>query len=65
MSRSLAFLLGLIAVVWLSYVTWLTGYRAGFDDGASKAWSQARATLAPHLTDAGANAAPARSTALR
>ena len=47
MNRSFAAILGLFVVVQLGYVVWLTGYRAGYDDGASKAWDDARGALMP------------------
>ena len=42
---------GVFGLVYLAYVTWLTGYKAGYDEGTSKAWSNARKALAPELTD--------------
>lgn len=39
------------ALVYLAYMTWLTGYRAGYDEGNTKAWVTARKALAPHLAE--------------
>jgi hypothetical protein len=42
---------GVFALTYLAYVTWLTGYKAGYDEGASKAWSTARQALTPHIAE--------------
>lgn len=47
MSKSFAAALALFVVAQLAYATWLAGYRAGYDDGAAKAWDDARAALVP------------------
>ena len=47
MSKTFAVALALFAAVQVGYVTWLTGYRAGYDDGATKAWDDAREALIP------------------
>ena len=47
MSKSFAAALTLFVVAQLAYATWLAGYRAGYDEGAAKAWDDARAALTP------------------
>lgn len=47
MSKSVGVLLAVFAAAQLGYATWLAGYRAGYDDGATKAWDNARAALMP------------------
>jgi hypothetical protein len=36
---------GVFTLIYLAYVTWLTGYKAGYNEGADKAWSSARRAL--------------------
>lgn len=34
-------------ILWLGSMVWLTGYRQGYDEGATTAWDDARAVLRP------------------
>lgn len=53
MSKPVAVLMGLAMSGWLVSMTWLVGYRSGYDDGSNRAWETARASLAPHLVNDG------------
>ncbi len=43
--------LSAFGLTYLAYITWLTGYRAGYDEGAAQAWNTARKTLSPSQVD--------------
>ena len=47
MSRAFAGALTLFVAAQLGYAVWFAGYRAGYDEGAAKAWDDARAALMP------------------
>ena len=64
MSKPVAALAGLAMSVWLVSMTWLVGYRSGYDDGSNRAWETARASLAPHLVEDAAPEMAAGSASL-
>ena len=37
--------LGAVAIVWLGYMAWLSGYRQGYNEGSETAWDEARTAL--------------------
>ena len=47
MKRPFVALLAVFLAGQVGYVTWVAGYRAGYDDGATTAWDDARAALTP------------------
>jgi len=41
-NKSFFVILGAVAIVWLGYMAWLSGYRQGYDEGSETAWNDAR-----------------------
>ena len=41
-NKSFFIILAVVAIAWLGYMAWLSGYQQGFNQGSEHAWNDAR-----------------------